>query len=56
MLDDELRELIIARAPIRALKEMAKAKGTVFLRDAAIAAALAGWTTLDEVNRVAFAH
>ncbi len=56
LLDDELRELIIARAPIRALKEMARAKGTVFLRDAAIHAALSGWTTLDEVNRVAFAH
>lgn len=56
LLDDELREVIIAHAPIRALKEMAKAKGTVFLRDAAIQAALKGWTTLDEVNRVAFAH
>jgi general secretion pathway protein E len=56
VLDDELRELIIARAPIRALKELAKAKGTVFLRDAAIAAAFEGWTTLDEVDRVAFAH
>jgi general secretion pathway protein E len=56
VLDDEMREVIIARAPIRALKELARNKGTVFLRDAAVQAALAGWTSLDEVNRVAFAH
>jgi general secretion pathway protein E len=56
MLDDEIREMIIARAPIRALKDLARAKGTVFLREVAVEAALSGWTTLDEINRVAFAH
>lgn len=54
LLDDELRELIIARAPIRILKSTAQAKGTVFLRDAAVQAVCSGWTTVDEINRVTF--
>ena len=36
VLNDELRELIIARAPARKLKEAARAAGTVPLRDAAL--------------------
>ncbi len=54
-LNDELRELIIARAPIRAIKAAAQANGTRFLRDSAIAAVLEGITTLEEINRVTFA-
>lgn len=54
-LNDELRELIIARAPIRAIKAAAQTNGTRFLRDSAIAAALEGITTLEEINRVTFA-
>jgi general secretion pathway protein E len=56
ILDDELRELIIARAPIRILKNTAQAKGTVFLRDAAVQAVRSGWTTIDEIDRVTFAQ
>lgn len=54
-MNDELRELIVARAPIRSIKEMARANGTIFLRDSAIAMAAAGRTTLEEVDRVTFA-
>ena len=53
-LDDELREMIIAKAPMRALKEAARANGTVLLRDVAIDAALRGVTTLEEVGRVTY--
>ncbi|HEX6156615.1 MAG TPA: GspE/PulE family protein [Burkholderiales bacterium] len=54
VLNDELRELITARAPARKLKEAARAAGTVPLRDAALALVEAGETTLEEINRVTF--
>src|SRR5687767_8381141 len=54
VLNDELRELIAARAPARAIKEMAKRNGTRFLRNAALDAVKAGETTLEEINRVTF--
>jgi general secretion pathway protein E len=54
VLTDELRELIAARAPARAIKEMAKRNGTRFLRNAALDAVKAGDTTLEEINRVTF--
>jgi general secretion pathway protein E len=54
VLNDELRELIVARAPARKLKEAARAAGTVALRDAAMALVNAGETTLEEINRVTF--
>jgi general secretion pathway protein E len=54
VLNDELRELIIARAPVRKLKEAARAAGTVPLRDAAMQLVNAGETTLEEINRVTF--
>ena len=54
VLNDELRELIIARAPARKLKEAAKAAGTVPLRDAALQLVNSGETTLEEINRVTF--
>ena len=54
VLNDELRELIGARAPARKLKEAARAAGTVPLRDAATALVQAGETTLEEINRVTF--
>jgi|SRR5450830_901193 len=53
-LSDELRELIIARAPIRTIKEAARANGTRFLREAALDLMAAGKTTLEEINRVTF--
>ncbi len=54
VLNDELREMIVAREPIRALKEVARRGGTRFLRDAAIALVREGRTSLEEVNRVTF--
>ena len=54
VLNDGLRELIVARAPIRQLKEVARANGTRFLREAAVALARAGLTDLKEINRVTF--
>lgn len=52
VLDDELREAIVGREPVRRIKELAFAKGTRSLRDAALDLARAGFTTLQEVNRV----
>jgi general secretion pathway protein E len=54
ILNDEMRELITARAPIRALKETAAKNGTRFLREAALDAVRKGETTLQEINRVTF--
>ncbi|WP_428423371.1 GspE/PulE family protein [Methylibium sp.] len=52
LLDDKLRELIVARAPVRQIKQAARENGTRFLRDAAVDLFLQGQTTLEEVNRV----
>jgi general secretion pathway protein E len=54
VMNDELRELIVARAPARKLKEVARAAGTIPLRDAAHALVEAGETTLEEIDRVTF--
>ena len=54
ILNDELRELITARAPVRQLKEAARNSGTRFLRDAALEAVKNGESTLEEINRVTF--
>jgi general secretion pathway protein E len=54
LLDDEMRELIVSRAPIRKLKEAAQARGTRSLRHAALELVSRGETTLDEINRVTF--
>jgi general secretion pathway protein E len=53
-LDDELREMIIAREPLRRLKEAGRARGMKSLREAALAAVAHGKTTLEEINRVTF--
>ena len=53
-LNDELREMIVAREPIRALKEVARRGGTRFLRDAAVDLVHDGRTSLEEINRVTF--
>jgi general secretion pathway protein E len=52
VLNDEIRELIVAREPIRKVKEAARRAGTRFLREAALAAVGAGETSLQEINRV----
>jgi len=54
VLNDEIRELITARAPARRIKDAARANGTRTLREAAMAAVARGETTLEEVNRVTF--
>ncbi|BAN36608.1 type II secretion system protein E [Sulfuricella denitrificans skB26] len=53
-LNDEIREMIVAREPIRHLKEAARRNGTRFLRDAALDLVATGETTLQEINRVTF--
>nr|WP_258192656.1 GspE/PulE family protein [Nitrosospira sp. Nsp2] len=52
ILNDEIRELIVAREPIRQIKEAAKRNGTRFLRDAALEMVQSGQTSLQEANRV----
>jgi general secretion pathway protein E len=54
ILNDELRELITAKAPVRQIKEAAARSGTRFLREAAFDAVRRGQTTLQEINRVTF--
>jgi general secretion pathway protein E len=54
VLNDEVRELITSRAPLRELKDAARRGGTRFLRDAAFEAVRKGETTLQEINRVTF--
>jgi len=52
VLDDVLRELIIAREPVRVLKDAARARGTRTLREAGLALVADGSTSLAELNRV----
>ena len=52
LLNDELRELIVAQAPIRRIKEAARLHGTRFLREAALELVKSGHTSLQEANRV----
>jgi general secretion pathway protein E len=54
ILNDELREMIVAREPIRKLKEAAKNSGMRTIREAALEAVGNGMTTLQEINRVTF--
>lgn len=54
ILNDELREMIVAREPIRKLKEAAKRSGMRTMREAALEAVANGQTTLQEINRVTF--
>jgi general secretion pathway protein E len=52
VLNDELREAIVSRAPARRLKELALAGGSRLLRNAALDLVQHGVTTLQEANRV----
>ena len=54
-LNDEIREAIIARQPIRVIREAARRNGTRFLRDIALEMVGRGETTLKEINRVTLA-
>jgi general secretion pathway protein E len=51
-LNEEIRELIVARSPFRELRIAARKNGTVFLREQALALVGSGETTLEEINRV----
>jgi type IV pilus assembly protein PilB len=53
-LSDDMRELILTKAPVTQLKKAASAAGTVFLREAAVEKVLEGVTTFREINRVTF--
>jgi len=52
VLNDEIREAIIARAPVRQLKELAQRSGVRLIRQSALELVRRGETTLEEVNRV----
>jgi type IV pilus assembly protein PilB len=53
-LSDNVRELILARRSSAEIKKAARDEGMVFLRESAVTAALAGKTTLHEINKVTF--
>jgi general secretion pathway protein E len=53
-LTDEVREMIVAREPIRRIKDAARANGLRLLRETAVDLVRRGETTLQEINRVTF--
>lgn len=52
ILNDDIRELIIEKQPIRLIKEAARRNGTRSLREAALDLVRDGLTTLEEIKRV----
>jgi type IV pilus assembly protein PilB len=53
-LDDEIREMLLAKKPGSEIRKKAKDKGMAFLRDSALDRVRAGITTLKEINKVTF--
>ena len=53
-LSDSVRELILARRSSSEIKRAAREEGMIFMRESAINKALAGHTTLQEINKVTF--
>ena len=53
-LSDQIRELILARRSSAEIKRAAREEGMIFLRESAVGKALAGHTTLHEINKVTF--
>jgi len=51
-MSDTLRDQLVQRAPLSQIRQAARAGGFTSLRDAAVALALNGETTLEEINRV----
>jgi type IV pilus assembly protein PilB len=51
---DHVREMILSRRSSADIKRAARDEGMVFLRESAVARALAGLTTLHEINKVTF--
>ena len=54
LLNDEIRELIVAREPTRLIRDAARRNGTRLLREIALDMVARGETTLQEINRVTF--
>ena len=52
VLNDEIREAIVSRVPVRQLKELARQAGVQLIRTAALELVRRGLTTIEEVNRV----
>src|SRR6202165_1416085 len=52
ILNDEIREAIVSRVPVRQLKELARQAGVRLIRTAALDLVRRGLTTVEEVNRV----
>ena len=52
VLNDEMREAIVSRAPVRQLKQLARQAGVQLIRTAALDLVKHGQTTVEEVNRV----
>ncbi|CAE6970009.1 hypothetical protein R69608_07301 [Paraburkholderia nemoris] len=52
ILDDEIRDMVVEKQPIRLIKEVARRNGTRRLRDVALVQVRRGETTLVEVKRV----
>ncbi|HEY3301000.1 MAG TPA: GspE/PulE family protein [Methylophilaceae bacterium] len=50
--NDEIRELIVTKEPVRKIKEAARMNGTRSMREAALVLVQKGETTLQEINRV----
>ncbi|WP_263408462.1 GspE/PulE family protein [Terriglobus tenax] len=53
-LDDEIREMLLAKKPGSEIRKVAGNKGMAFLRDSALQRVRAGITTLKEINKVTF--
>jgi type IV pilus assembly protein PilB len=53
-LDDEIREMLLAKKPGSEIRKKARDKGMAFLRDSALERVKAGVTTLKEINKVTF--
>ena len=52
-IDEDIQKLIVARATSGDIMKVAKSKGTITMRQDGMMKALAGLTTIEEVNRVA---
>ncbi|MGE0455224.1 MAG: GspE/PulE family protein [Vicinamibacteria bacterium] len=53
-MSDRIRQLIVDRRPASEVKQAAREEGMTFLRESALEKALAGVTTLREINKVTF--
>ncbi len=51
-MDDDIRDLLVRQAPISQIKQIARGKGFMSLRDSALSLAMKGQTTVEEINRV----